>query len=149
MSWAGLSSSAGALCEGCALWLRRPRRRCSALQIKALHSHSWGKGGHIAVYPVSEHQCRAKAMLKCSSIVFVSSFVRLTNEVHGDTVWERRSGAAENAAVASRCTGEGLIFAQQLLWQTSDPPHPPNTTTTTVWRKGGNSPLINGSVTDT
>lgn len=66
-------------------------QRCSLLQMKAVHSRSWGKGGHIAVYPVSEYQCRAKAMLKCFSIVFVSSFVRLTNEVHGDTGWERRS----------------------------------------------------------
>lgn len=74
-------------------------------------------GGHIAVYPVSEHQCRAKARLKRSSIVFVSSFVRLTNEVYSDTGWERGGGGgagAENPAIAAGAPGQ-LIFAQRLL----------------------------------
>lgn len=52
----------------------------------------WGVGGHTSARPVSEHQCRAAAMLKCPSIVRLSSFVRLTNEVYSYTGWETSGG---------------------------------------------------------
>lgn len=62
-----------------------------------------GEGGdHTSACPVSEHQCRAAAMLKCSSIVRLSSFVRLTNEVYSYTGWETSEGGRESHN-SSRC----------------------------------------------
>lgn len=104
MGLVGLSSSSRLFVKPAPCDWVGPR---STLQIKATHSLSWGKGGHISVYPVSEHQCRAKTMLKCSSIVLVSSFVRLTNEVHGDTGWERRSARQRMLRLQAGAPGKG------------------------------------------
>lgn len=73
-------------------------------------------GGRITVYPVSAHQHRAKAMLKCPPIVCLSSFVCLTNEVYSDTGWEtkKEGGGGGSPTMAAGAAGQ-LIFAQQLL----------------------------------
>lgn len=63
-------------------------------------------GGHITVYPVSRYQCRAKAMLKCSSIVCLSSFVPLTNEVRYRVGNREGGGEPHNG---SRCSGTANI----------------------------------------
>lgn len=76
---------------------------CSLLQIKGRLNHFWGMGGHITVYPVSKHQFGAKAKLKCSSIVCLSSFVHLTNEENSDTGWEQK-GEEASPTNGSRCT---------------------------------------------
>lgn len=124
-------------CEHCGLWMTNTSVRCPLLQIKGEQHQPRGMGGRITVFPVSGHKCRAKTMLKCSSIVCLSSFVCLTNEVYSDTGWEtRREG--ENPTMAAGAPGQ-LIFAQQLLWQTSNSP----------LKKRGNCLLRNGSVTDT
>lgn len=77
-------------------------------RLKESNTIPGGMGGRITVYPVSGHQHRAKAMLKCCSIVCLSSFVCLTNEVYSDAGWETRKegGKSHNG---SRCTGTANI----------------------------------------
>lgn len=94
-----------------------------------------GLGGHTSSCPMSEHQCGDEAMLKCLSIVCLSSFVHLTSEVHSYTGWETRRGA-ERCTIAAGATRQ-LIFAQQLLSQTSTSP----------LKERARHLLINGSVT--
>lgn len=117
-----MTSAVQALWEDFALWLTNLpiRKTPPAKEIQEKKRPLWGWGGRITVYPVSEYQSRAKAPLKCSSIVCLSSFVCLTNEVYSNTGWEtKREG--DNPTMAAGATGQ-LIFAQQLLWQTSNYP---------------------------
>lgn len=76
-------------------------------------------------------------MLKCCSIVCLSSFVCLTNEVYSDTGWETSKGGGESHN-GSRCTGTvNMCTAASVVGK-----HLP-------LKKRGNCLLINGSVTDT
>lgn len=123
MRLTGLASSGQLLVNIVACEWPTLRYDARSSRLKGEQHQPRGMGGRIAVYPVSGHQCRAKAMLKCSSIVCLSSFVCLTNEVYSDTGWETgREG--ENPTMAAGAAGQ-LIFAQQLLWQASDSPSTP------------------------
>lgn len=91
-----------------------------ALESRNAEPFGGGGGGHTSSCPMSEHQRRAEARLKCLSIVCRSSFVHLTNEVYGYTGWETRRGTGSRT-IAAGATRQ-RIFAQRLLSQTSNSP---------------------------